>query len=154
LAGIFLYAGIVKMGASEGFFLTLLPFATFIPEWGLWIVATGLPYVEVMAGVLLLIPATARIGAALVCILCCVFIVTILVALANGIVVACGCFGREEDEIPSRGKMLAVVVRNLFIFCSSAWIVNNYNLLSIKDKITLFVKNMIQTGKSHVKAKK
>jgi len=150
----FLYAGIVKAGASEGFFVTLLPFATIIPEWGLRVVAEGLPYVEIAAGILLLVPVASRIGAMLICVLCCVFIVTIFVALANGIVVACGCFGEEYDEVPSRGRMLMVVVRNLFIFYSAAWIVNSRKLLKFHSAIILFTKNMLKTVKSYVETKK
>jgi len=116
----FLYAGVVKAGASESFFITLLPFA-FVPQWGLWVVAFGLPYVEVATGILLLVPTTERVGAVLVCGLCVVFMGAILIALVNGIVVACGCFG-EEDEVPSRARMLMVVARNALVFLSAAWL--------------------------------
>ena len=112
LAGVFLYAGLVKALSSGTFLFALLPF-TFVPETWIGPIAVTLPWIEVAAGVALLLPGTVRPGALLVAILCVVFIVALAWALANDIIVACSCFGQDEE--PSRGAMIVAIVRDVIL---------------------------------------
>lgn len=116
LAGIFLYAGLIKAGSSHEFALALLPFTFVPPEWSMPI-ALALAFTELLAGVLLLMPRVYPIGAGLVCTLCVLFIGVLTWALANGIVVDCGCFGKESE--PSKWKMLFAVGRDIMILTAA-----------------------------------
>lgn len=109
LAAVFFYAGLVKALSSAEFAMALLPF-TFVPETWIGPIARGLPLIEVAAGVLVLLPWTRRYGAALILLLCVAFITALAWAMVNDIIVACSCFG--EDDEPSRGKMWVAIVRD------------------------------------------
>jgi uncharacterized membrane protein YphA (DoxX/SURF4 family) len=120
LAGVFLYAGVVKAGASEEFLLALLPF-TFLPVSMLAPVSVGLPWLEILAGVLILIPYTSRFGSWLAVGLLSAFMVVLVWALSQGIVVACSCFGKDED--PSVFKMLTAILRDLALMAVAFWLI-------------------------------
>lgn len=117
LAGIFLYAGVVKAGASEQFAVALAPF-TFLSDGAAGTLARLLPWIEVAAGFLLLLPRVHRLGSLLVLLLCAAFVTALTWALANGIVVSCGCFG--GDEPPSAAAMLGAIVRDLVLAALAA----------------------------------
>ena len=114
LAGIFLYAGLIKSSDSEAFLVSIAPL-TFLPEPLILLTGLALPWLEILAGVLLLIPRTTRLGAALVFILCAAFIAALVWALSEDIVVACGCFGSDPDEPPSPAAMQAVILRDIIL---------------------------------------
>jgi len=119
LAAVFLYAGIVKASASEEFALALVPF-TFVPAGWTGALAILLACTEILAGILLLVPRVYPLGALITLFLACLFIVVLAWALANGIIVDCGCFGK--DEAPSAGKMIESIVRDVLIALAAAWI--------------------------------
>ncbi len=120
LSGIFLYSGIVKAGASEQFAVGLAPFTILPPQWTAGF-AVGLAWTEIAAGLLILIPRTRRVGAALIIALCCLFIGVLVWALANGIIVACGCFGGEET--PSAARMVMAIVRDFLFLLAAAFVI-------------------------------
>jgi len=117
LAAVFLYAGVVKTPASAQFALTLIPF-TFLPPAALPWIALVLPWVEIAAGLLILIGPTKKAGAALIFLLCLMFCVLLAWALANGIIVSCSCFGR--DETPSAWKMMLALGRDVLLAAAAA----------------------------------
>ncbi len=64
--------------------------------------AIALPWVELAAGVMLIVGFKARAGSLLVAGMMVVFIVALLMAMAKGLDMSCGCFasqGMEEDPI-------------------------------------------------------
>lgn len=128
LAAVFLYAGIVKASASEEFALALLPF-TFVPASWTGALAILLAWTEILAGILLLVPRVYPLGALLTLLLACLFIAVLAWAIANGIIVDCGCFGK--DETPSLTKMLESIVRDIFIALAAAWIL----IRSLRNRI-------------------
>ena len=112
LAGIFLYAGLVKSLSSAQFAIALIPFTVVPSEW-IGTIALLLPLAEIGAAVLLLLPSTQRIGALAILALCLLFIAALGWALANGIIVSCACFGK--DETPSAMKMAAALGRDVLL---------------------------------------
>lgn len=116
LAGIFLYAGGVKASASQEFALALAPFTLWPGAW-LSPLAITLAWTELGVGALLLLPRSFRGGALLAAALSLGFIALLTWALAEGIVVNCGCFG--GDETPSATKMLLAIGRDLLIFAAA-----------------------------------
>ena len=109
LAGVFLFAGTIKATSSGSFLMALLPF-TFLPETWLAPISLLLPLAEILAGLLLLLPGTRRLGAVAVLGLCALFIGVLTWALANDLIVACSCFGQDEE--PSRSAMLFALLRD------------------------------------------
>lgn len=118
LAAIFLYAGIVKASASEEFALALVPF-TIIPEAWTGLFAVTLAWTEVGAGVLILLPRVNRAGSALILFLALLFAGVLGWALANDIIVNCGCFG--EDAPPSANAMLLSIIRDAAIAAAAGF---------------------------------
>ncbi len=117
LGTVFLYAGFWKATSSLQFLLALGPF-TFVPATWLGTIALVLPVVEVAGGVLILVPRTARVGAGVLLGLLLVFIVALGWALANGIIVACSCFG--VDDTPSAWKMAVALGRDSLLAVMAA----------------------------------
>lgn len=111
LAAIFLTAGLIKAGASEGFAITIAAFS-ILPPTSVTILANLLPWVEILTAIFLLIPRTARIGAALASLILVVFIGALTWALSQGLIVDCGCFGESP---PSLTKMLVTLGRNVVL---------------------------------------
>jgi uncharacterized membrane protein YphA (DoxX/SURF4 family) len=110
LAAIFFYAGVVKLGTSERFAITVADFS-ILPPALLHVVVPGLPWLEAFAAVLLVIPRTARLGAGIVAVLLVTFIAALAWALNQGIVVDCGCFGEESQ--PSTDQMVLAIWRDV-----------------------------------------
>jgi putative oxidoreductase len=112
LGGVFLYAGLVKMSASHAFALTIAPFAHLPGDW-LRPVSYVLTATEILAGVLLFTPRVFPIGAAAALALSALYAGVVSWALANNIIVDCGCFG--QDGTPSAAKMEFAVTRDIFL---------------------------------------
>ncbi|MGH8046581.1 MAG: MauE/DoxX family redox-associated membrane protein [Chthoniobacterales bacterium] len=104
VATLFLYAGVVKLGASERFTITVAQIALLPPAW-VAPLAMVLPWAEMLTGVLMLIPRTARLGALAAAGLLAVFLTALTWAWTQGLAVDCGCFGEDatgnvRDQIP------------------------------------------------------
>jgi putative oxidoreductase len=112
LAGVFLYSGLIKASASAQFAIALAPF-TLIPENWLRPLSISLPFAEIAAGLLIMMPRTKGLGAFLIAGLCILFITALSWAMVNGIVVSCSCFG--EDEQPSLAKMTLSLLRDIVL---------------------------------------
>jgi uncharacterized membrane protein YphA (DoxX/SURF4 family) len=111
LAALLLTAGLIKAGASEGFAVTIAQF-TILPPTAVSGLAIALPWAEIVTAILLLIPRTARLGAALAALLFATFIAAIAWALSQGLIVDCGCFGESE---PSLEKMITTLLRDVVL---------------------------------------
>jgi len=120
LGAIFLWAGIVKAGASEGFAVALAPF-TILPEPWLAPFAIGLAWTEIIAGIQILLPRVHIVGAGIIFLLSIVFIGVLTWALSQGIIVSCGCFG--GDAPPSASAMLAAIIRDVAIAAAAAGVI-------------------------------
>jgi uncharacterized membrane protein YphA (DoxX/SURF4 family) len=108
IAAVFLYAGVVKLGTSERFAITIAQFFILPLAWvGLF--AAALPWLEILVGLLLLVPRTARAGAWCAAALLIVFLAALTWAWSQGFVVDCGCFGDTEDE-PQPGNQIPFAI--------------------------------------------
>lgn len=118
LGALFLWAGIVKAGASEGFAVALAPF-TILPAAWLAPFAISLAWTEIVAGALILLPRVHVAGALMIFLLSLAFIGVLTWALANGIIVSCGCFG--GDSPPSASAMRLAIARDVVIAAAAGW---------------------------------
>jgi putative oxidoreductase len=103
LAVVFIYAGSVKMGdvvafASHIAAYQILPYAVN------YLVASTLPYVEFMAGVLLLLNARVRPALVVIGGMLLLFMGALVSVFARGLEIDCGCFD------PGGGQDVSAVV--------------------------------------------
>ncbi len=115
LAALFLAAGLVKAGASEGFAITIAQF-TILPPATVTAFAIILPWFEILAAILLLVPRTVRWGAILTATLLVTFTAALGWALSQGLIVDCGCFG---ETAPSRERMVTTLVRDVVLLAAA-----------------------------------
>ena len=110
LAAVFFYAGVIKLGTSERFAVTVARFS-ILPESFTNVFALALGGIEAVAAILLLIPRTARIGALLIAALLVMFIGALAWSFHQGMLIDCGCFG--EDPAPAGDKMTFAIWRDV-----------------------------------------
>jgi uncharacterized membrane protein YphA (DoxX/SURF4 family) len=108
LAAVFLYAGIMKLGTSEQFAITIAQFFILPKAWSA-LFAVSLACFEILVGILLLIPRTAQGAAFVSAALLITFIATLTWAWSQGFTVGCGCFGPTEDE-PAPGNQIPLAI--------------------------------------------
>jgi uncharacterized membrane protein YphA (DoxX/SURF4 family) len=91
LGGIFVYASIDKILDPDGFAQMVANYK-LVPAWGINIMAITMPWLEAMAGILLILGRWTKENAAILAGLLLVFIVAISINLARGLDFDCGCF--------------------------------------------------------------
>jgi uncharacterized membrane protein YphA (DoxX/SURF4 family) len=99
LGGVFVWAGAVKAldvpaFAGQVAAYHLLPYA-----WN-YAVAAALPYIELLAGLLLVCNLRVKSASLLTVLLNGVFIAVLLSVLARGLDIDCGCFGPDAGTTP------------------------------------------------------
>lgn len=120
LAAVFLYAGSAKAADVEGFEAALAAFV-LLPEAIVPWVARVLPWLEIATGLALLIPRFSRAGAWAAAALLVSFMGLLGWAMSEGLVVGCGCFGREEEP-PSPEIMGRALIRNGLLLAAAWWL--------------------------------
>jgi len=110
LAAVFLYAGIIKVGSGERFAVTVARFE-LLPDYWSHLFRNALPWTEMLVGVLLLIPRTARIGAFAAAALLLMFIAALSWAWSQNFTIDCGCFNSPDDP-PSPTNLPLAIARD------------------------------------------
>ena len=101
LAGVFLAAGLAKIGNPAAFALSIHQFG-ILPTSCVNLVAIYLPWVEIVcAGALVFCPATRPGALWLAIILLAVFCAALASSALRGEVVDCGCFGANGNPTPA-----------------------------------------------------
>jgi hypothetical protein len=95
LAGVFLWAGVVKAADPGGFAATISDFG-LVPESVLFVTAVSLIGLELLAAVGLVFDIRGAVG--LTAVLLAVFIGVLAYGLAIGLDIECGCFGPGYRE--------------------------------------------------------
>lgn len=101
VGGVFIYAGVTKIGDPLHFADSINAFA-ILPPALIDPLALGLPFYEVICAVLVFLPPTRRVGALALTLASVMFFVALLSALLRGLTLDCGCFG---SGVPSRSRM-------------------------------------------------
>jgi uncharacterized membrane protein YphA (DoxX/SURF4 family) len=111
LGGVLLAAGLLKYQhldksqmAVRAYELLPIPFANFM--------GIILPFVEIAAGILLVIGAGVRISALVSAVLMVAFIIGISWAWARGLSIDCGCFGGGGQVEPGTASYLPELLRD------------------------------------------
>jgi uncharacterized membrane protein YphA (DoxX/SURF4 family) len=97
LGGVLIYAGVVKVPYPAAFAEAVANF-DILPPFGNWVVALALPWAEIVIGLLLICGLWLRYSAAVTVLMFLGFGGAVLLALARGIDIECGCFGTDDYE--------------------------------------------------------
>ena len=118
LAVLFLFAAWPKL-LDPGAFLTSIEGFRLVPRSVAWVAAFGIPWLEVVAAVALLIPPVERAARLLLAGLLLAFIAALLSAWARGLDVDCGCFGAAPDG--STTALPLALLRNVALLLAVAF---------------------------------
>ena len=121
LGGIFLFAGITKIGNPQAFADSIATFK-ILPDQFISIIALGLPPLEVLLGFTLIVGWKARTASLGITALAIVFGITLGQAIARGLSVDCGCFGSGE---PSAVKTWLSLGRAVLLLLAGVWLYSN-----------------------------
>ncbi len=100
LGGLFIYASMYKINYSAEFAEVIAGYQ-ILPYWVVNISAVVLPWVELIAGMLLLAGVRSRSAVTVIGALLIAFAVALLVNLLRGASIPCGCFDALGEKISS-----------------------------------------------------
>jgi uncharacterized membrane protein YphA (DoxX/SURF4 family) len=100
LGGVFVYAAWIKLREPWMLFALSIDAYHVLPEWAVTLVARTLPWVELMAGLLLLAGRWVRVSTVATSALLALFFGMMVRAYARGEAIDCGCFGPGEAISP------------------------------------------------------
>lgn len=121
LGAVFVAAGATKIVHPAEFFGDLLSYRVPLPEIFLRVVAVWLPWLEVAAGLGLLLDLWAETMRPVVAALCLVFVVMLTQAVVRGLDLNCGCFGAGAAGWFERPDV--ALVRALILLAASLYLV-------------------------------
>lgn len=105
LGGVIAWAALAKLTDLASFSAQVHNFR-ILPIWSENLVAMTLPWIELTAGLSLLLGLESRSGALVVTALLAVFTVAVAAAIARGLDFECGCFGTADATRVGYGKLL------------------------------------------------
>lgn len=129
LGGLFLYAGVTKIGNPQAFADSIATFKMLPPQL-INLVALGLPPFEILLGLMLISGWKVRVASLAVAALAIVFGVILGQAIARGLSVDCGCFGSGE---PSAVKTWASFGRAFLLLGGSFWLYRRETLKGVSE---------------------
>jgi uncharacterized membrane protein YphA (DoxX/SURF4 family) len=124
LAGLFLFAAFNKLAGANGpqlfsgsiqAFFKLKDGSVAAPDWFVKLSTGIVPWVEVVAALLLLCGVWARAAATILSILLITFIVLILQAIARDLDLHCGCFGKLSPFCPEKVGYCNIVQNTIML---------------------------------------
>jgi len=117
VGGIFVAAGVLKIAEPAGFAGDIGNYR-LLPHELVNLLAIVLPWIEVAAGLLLVLGIWKRASALTITVLMIVFLAAIGQALARGLDVRCGCFGTVE----ARKVGVVAMGQDFLLFLVAAWL--------------------------------
>jgi uncharacterized membrane protein YphA (DoxX/SURF4 family) len=131
---LFVVSSLEKIVDPASFALSIANYK-LLPEWMGAIIATVLPWLELLCGFSLLFGALVRGSSFLLSAMLAVFTLAVVIALARGLDISCGCFTQD----PTAGKIgwlkvlenATLIVLTLFLYFSNA---ESFTLLQFLQK--------------------
>ena len=114
LSLVFIFAGIEKISDPESFAVAIINYRIF-PIFTVNLIAIILPWLELIAGLLLLLGISIKENSAIILTLMSVFTLLIIAAVLRGLDIECGCFGTSD----SREVGILKIFENLFLILLS-----------------------------------
>lgn len=118
-AGIFLYAGYIKLVQPPFLFEMAVDSYQLLPAWAVLLVAHSLPWLELALGVALLSGWKIRYFSAFTALLLGFFLTLMAISFSRGTQATCGCFGGGEPVSAwtlTRDSMMLVVALYLTVY--------------------------------------
>ena len=97
LGFIFLFAAITKVTDPIGFSQSIYNYR-LMPDFTINFLSIAFPWIELVAGILLIFGIAVKENSAILSALLFVFIVAIIISIARGLNIDCGCFGTVEGS--------------------------------------------------------
>lgn len=122
LGGALLVAGLLKIGNLDGNVLSVRAYRLdFLPYSAIKAIGYGLPVLEIIVGLLLLLGLFTRVSALIGTLMMLAFIAGISSVWARGLSIDCGCFSQGgETDSP---KYLWEIIRDAIFAACGAWLV-------------------------------
>ena len=117
VGGVFVVAGALKIWEPAAF-ATDIGNYRLLPHEAINLLAIMLPWIEVAAGLLLILGIWKRASALVVTVLMIVFLVAIAQALARGLDIRCGCFG----TVDARKVGILALAQDAALLAMAAWL--------------------------------
>jgi uncharacterized membrane protein YphA (DoxX/SURF4 family) len=137
IGGVFIYASMYKINFPAEFADTIASYQ-LAPAWSINALAVCMPWVELVAGVLLVLGWRTQAAAALLAGLLVLFCGVILVTLLRDIPIGCGCFTSVEEPM-SWGTLLRDLVwlaMTLLVFAKpSAWQLESRLVATLREML-------------------
>ena len=118
VGGLFVVAGALKVLQPATFAADIGNYR-LLPHEAINLLAITLPWIEVVAGILLALGVWKRASASVITVMLIVFLVAISQALARGLDVRCGCFGTVE----ARRVSALALGQDTALLAMAAWLV-------------------------------
>ncbi len=119
LAAVFIYSGVEKFRDPPLQFADNIAGFAILPQMFINLLALGLPPFEIASSLLILAPATRRVGALAVAVVSVMFLAALSSALLRGLTLDCGCFGVGA---PSRPRMWLEGALDVVLFASALFV--------------------------------
>ena len=116
LAGVFVMAALPKIQDPVVFANAVAAFRVINSDLSGW-VALVLPWLELVLGIGILLPAIRRTSGALIGLLLLLFIALHTSAWVRGLDISCGCFGSESGEVATDYRWL--ILRNALLLSAT-----------------------------------
>jgi putative oxidoreductase len=131
VAGVFVMAALPKIQDPAAFATSVAAFRIIDSGLSVW-VALLLPWLELVIGLGILIPAIQRASSALIGLLLLLFIALHTSAWVRGLDISCGCFGAETGEASTDYRWL--ILRNVLLLGATVLVLqqdrrNNHSAL-------------------------
>ncbi len=97
LGFIFIFAAVTKVADPVGFSQSIYNYK-LMPDFIINFLAIAIPWIELVAGILLVFGITVKENSAILTGLLVVFIIAVAISLARGLDIDCGCFGTVDGS--------------------------------------------------------
>jgi uncharacterized membrane protein YphA (DoxX/SURF4 family) len=122
LGAVFAVAGLVKVADPQASVAAVRAYE-LLPAGLTTLVGWGLPFLELVLGLLLLAGIAVRPAALAAAALLVVFLAAVASAAARGLSIDCGCFGGGGPVPPGQTAYAAEVARDLALLAAAGWLV-------------------------------
>lgn len=117
LGGMFIYSSIHKIQNPEAFAFAIRGY-DLLPDSLSSLFAILIAWSEALAGIMLVLGVMTKKAAGAILLMLAMFTVAVLTTMVKGLVIDCGCFGKDGNQSTS----FPLVIRNLFLIAAAAMV--------------------------------
>lgn len=133
LAAVWLVSGVLKAIDPDATYVAVRAYDV-LPKAGVAVVATALPWLEIVLGLLLLAGVAVRTVAVASAMLLLVFVAGVTQAWARGLSIDCGCFGGGGAVEPGQTAYGRELLRDAAFLLMAGWLIVRPRTLGVLHK--------------------